>query len=174
MNPSRYSRRWLVQETEAILKRLDTDFLDILYLHRDYHDENFQETVRALNDLIAAGKVRAFGLSNFRGWRIAEVVRLCGQAGVPVPGVCQPCYNLLNRKPEVEVLPACGNYGLGVVLYSPLARGVPTGNYPPGQPCFYPWDHRSGDSMGKSKVPCLLTVQGQFASVFSSLFAINR
>ena len=115
MNRSRYSRRWLMQETEAILKRLDTDFLDILYLHRDYQDENFEETVRALGDLIAAGKIRAFGLSNFRGWRIAEVVRLCGQAGVPLPVVCQPCYNLLNREPEIEVLPACRNYGLGVV-----------------------------------------------------------
>ena len=133
INRSRYSRRWLMQETEAILTRLNTDFLDVLYLHRDYHDENLEEAVRALGDLITAGKIRAFGLSNFRGWRIAEVMRLCQQTGVPQPVVCQPCYNLLNREPEVEVLPACGHYGLGVVPYSPLARGVLTGKYPPGQ-----------------------------------------
>ena len=133
-NHSHYSRRWLVQQTDAILARLQTDYLDILNLHRDYHEENLDEAVRALGDLIRAGKIRSFGLSNFRGWRIAEVVRLCEQAGVPPPAVCQPYYNLLNRGPEVEILPACSHYGLGVVPYSPLARGVLTGKYPPGQP----------------------------------------
>lgn len=134
VNQSHYSRRWLIQETDAILARLETDYLDILYLHRDFHDENLDEAVRALGDLIRAGKIRSFGLSNFRGWRIAEVVRLCEKLGVPQPVVCQPYYNLLNREPEVEILPACAHYGLGVVPYSPLARGVLTGKYPPGQP----------------------------------------
>lgn len=134
VNEGHYSRRWLMQETDAILSRLGTDYLDILYLHRDYQEVNLEEVVRALGDLIRAGKIRSFGLSNFRGWRIAEVVRLCEKTGVPPPAVCQPCYNLLNREPEVEILPACGHYGLGVVPYSPLARGVLTGKYPPGQP----------------------------------------
>ena len=134
INESHYSRRWLVQQTDAILARLQTDYLDILYLHRDYHDENLEEALRALGDLIRLGKIRSFGLSNFRGWRIAEVCRLCEQLGVPPPAVCQPYYNLLNRAPEVEILPACGHYGLGVVPYSPLARGVLTGKYAPGQP----------------------------------------
>ena len=134
VNQSRYSRQWLIQETDAILARLETDYLDILYLHRDYHDENLEEAVRALGDLIRLGKIRSFGLSNFRGWRIAEVVRICKELGVPQPAVCQPYYNLLNRGPELEILPACGHYGLGVVTYSPLARGVLTGKYPPGQP----------------------------------------
>ena len=134
VNEGHYSRRWLMQQTETILKRLQTDYLDILYLHRDYHDMNLEEVVRALGDLISAGKLRSFGLSNFRGWRIAEVVHLCRQLGVPQPVVCQPYYNLLNRGPEVEILPACASYGLGVVPYSPLARGVLTGKYLPGQP----------------------------------------
>lgn len=134
VNESHYARRWLIQETDAILGRLQTDYLDILYLHRDYPEENLEETVQALGDLIRAGKIRSFGLSNFRGWRIAEVYRLCEKAGVPSPSVCQPYYNLLNREPEIEILPACGHYGLGVVPYSPLARGVLTGKYPPGQP----------------------------------------
>lgn len=133
-NQSHYSRRWLMQETDAMLTRLQTDYLDILYLHLDYHEENLEEAVRALGDLIRLGKIRSFGLSNFRGWRIAEVHRLCEKTGVPQPVVCQPYYNLLNRGPEVEILPACGHYGLGVVPYSPLARGVLTGKYPPGQP----------------------------------------
>lgn len=134
INQSHYSRRWIMQQTDTILARLNTDYLDILYLHRDYHGENLEEAVRALGDLIQAGKIRSFGLSNFRGWRIAEIMRLCEKTGVPQPAVCQPYYNLLNRGPEVEILPACGHYGLGVVPYSPLARGVLTGKYPPGQP----------------------------------------
>ncbi|MDO8292117.1 MAG: aldo/keto reductase, partial [Gallionella sp.] len=134
VNEGHFSRSWMLREVEASLARLQTDYVDILYLHRDYHEENLDEAVRALGDLIQAGKIRSFGLSNFRGWRIAEVYRLCEKAGVPPPTVCQPYYNLLNRGPEVEFLPACGHYGLGVVPYSPLARGVLTGKYPPGQP----------------------------------------
>jgi aryl-alcohol dehydrogenase-like predicted oxidoreductase len=132
-NHSHYSRRWITQQVEASLGRLKTDYIDILYLHRDYHEENLEEAVRALGDLIRAGKLHAVGLSNFRGWRIAEFVNLCRQANVPTPAVCQPYYNLLKREPEVEILPACGHYGLGVVPYSPIARGVLTGKYKPGQ-----------------------------------------
>lgn len=134
VNEGHYSRQWLMRQTDAILGRLQTDYLDILYLHRDYPEANLEEAVRALGDLVRAGKIRSFGLSNFRGWRIAEVVHLCRALSVPQPVVCQPYYNLLNRGPEVEILPACGHYGLGVVPYSPLARGVLTGKYPPGQP----------------------------------------
>ncbi|WP_353171858.1 aldo/keto reductase [Paracandidimonas soli] len=131
-NESRYSRQWLVRGVENSLRRLRTDYIDILYLHRDFHRENLEETALALGDLIRAGKIRSFGLSNFRGWRIAEMVHLCRQLHVPQPVVLQPCYNLLNRGPEVEVLPACEHYGLGVVPYSPIARGVLTGKYQPG------------------------------------------
>ena len=73
-------------------------------------------------------------MSNYRGWRIAEIVAECEAQGVPPPVVCQPYYNLLNRMPEVEVLPACDYYGLGVAPYSPVARGVLTGKYAPGAP----------------------------------------
>lgn len=132
-NQSHYSRHWMMREVDESLRRLATDHLDILYLHRDFHEENLDEAVRTLGDLISAGKIRAFGLSNFRGWRIAEMIRLCQQANVPQPVVCQPYYNLLNRGPEVEILPACGHYGLGVVPYSPIARGVLTGKYKAGQ-----------------------------------------
>ncbi len=145
VNQSHYSRKWMLLQTDAILARLKTDYLDILYLHRDFDGENLEEAVRALGDLIRAGKIRSFGLSNFRGWRIAEVVHLCRQLNVPQPVVCQPCYNLLNRSPEVEILPACGHYGLGVVPYSPLARGVLTGKYPPGQPPLEGTRAGSGD-----------------------------
>ncbi|MGA8515843.1 MAG: aldo/keto reductase [Burkholderiaceae bacterium] len=84
--------------------------------------------------MLRAGKIRYWGVSNFRGWRIAEAVRVAQQLGMPAPVVCQPYYNLLNRQPEVEVLPACAHYGIGITPYSPVARGVLTGKYPPGQP----------------------------------------
>ena len=133
-NHFHYSRKWVMQEVDLCLQRLNTDFVDSLYLHRDYHDLNLEEVVQTLGDLIKSGKVRAFGLSNFSGWRIAEIIRLCQQNSVPAPVVCQPYYNLLKRGVEVEVLPACAHYGLGVASYSPIARGVLTGKYPPGQP----------------------------------------
>ncbi len=80
--------------------------------------------MRALGDLIRAGKICSFGLSSLRSWRIAEIVHLCRVLNVPQPVVCQPYYNLLNYMPEVEILPACSHYGMGVVPYSPLACGV--------------------------------------------------
>ena len=77
-------------------------------------------------DLIRAGKLRHFGVSNHRAWRLAEICRLCDQAGIDRPVASQPLYNALNRMIEVEHLPACAHFGVGVFPYSPLARGVLT------------------------------------------------
>jgi aryl-alcohol dehydrogenase (NADP+) len=126
------SRRWMFEATDASLKRLATDWIDITYLHREDHETPLEETVLALADLLRSGKVRYFGVSNFRSWRVAEICNLCDRAGINRPIVSQPYYNAMNRMPEVEHLPACGYYGLGVVPYSPLARGVLTGKYDPG------------------------------------------
>jgi aryl-alcohol dehydrogenase-like predicted oxidoreductase len=76
--------------------------------------------------------VRYFGVSNHRAWRVAEICRLCDEHGIDRPAASQPYYNALNRMPEVEHLPACAHFGLGVVPYSPLARGVLTAKYEPG------------------------------------------
>ena len=133
VNQGHYSRSWMLREVHASLARLQTDHVDILYLHRDYNGMNLEEPLRALDALLRGGQIRYWGVSNFRGWRIAEMVRLAGELGMPAPVVCQPYYNLLNRMPEVEVLPACAHYGIGVTSYSPIARGVLTGKYPPGQ-----------------------------------------
>ena len=136
------TRRYMFQAVDASLKRLGAEVIDILYLHREDHATPLDETVRALGDLIRAGKIRYFGVSNFRGWRVAEICRLCDAAGIGRPVVSQPYYNALNRMPEVEHLPACGHCGLGVVPYSPLARGVLTGKYAPDAPP--PEDSRAG------------------------------
>ena len=132
VNEGHYSRNWMLRELDASLKRLQTDYLDILYLHRDFRGMNLEEPLRALDVMLRSGQIRYWGVSNFNGWRIAELVRLAGQLGMPGPVVCQPYYNLLNRMPEVEVLPACAHYGIGVAPYSPIARGVLSGKYMPG------------------------------------------
>ena len=132
-NSSGLSRRWLMKAIDGSLQRLGVDHVDIYYLHKEDHSTPLAETVAALGDLIRAGKIRYFGVSNYRGWRIAEIVRLAERLGVPPPVVCQPYYNAMNRMPEVEVLPACDHYGLGVAAYSPVARGILAGKYPPGQ-----------------------------------------
>ena len=133
-NEGHYSRSWMLREIDASLTRLQTDHVDILYLHRDFNGMNLEEPLRALSAMLRAGKIRYWGVSNFRGWRIAEMMRIAGQLGMPGPVVCQPYYNLLNRMPEVEILPACAHFGIGVTPYSPIARGVLTGKYLPGQP----------------------------------------
>ena len=131
-NESQYSRTWMLRECEASLQRLATDYIDIYYLHRDFNGMDLEEPLRAIDQLLRAGKIRYWAVSNFRGWRIAEAVHLARAMNMPGPVVCQPYYNLLNRQPEVEVLPACASFGIGVVPYSPIARGVLSGKYAPG------------------------------------------
>ena len=131
-NETGLSRAWVLRAIDGSLKRLGMDHVDVYYLHRDDAETPIEETLVAMGEIIRSGKARYFGLSNFRGWRIAQIAALCEKLGVPAPIVCQPYYNAMNRMPETEVLPACRNYGMGVVPYSPLARGVLTGKYAPG------------------------------------------
>jgi aryl-alcohol dehydrogenase-like predicted oxidoreductase len=123
------SRRYVMGAVDRSLRRLGTDCIDLYYLHRDDPTVPLEETVHALADLVRQGKIRYIGLSNFRAWRVAQVVRLCDELGIDRPAACQPLYNAMNRMPEAELLPACGHFGIGVVPYSPLARGVLTGKY---------------------------------------------
>ena len=141
-NERHYSRKWMLRAIEASLQRLETDHVDLYYLHRDVDGMDLEEPLRAIEQMLRDGKIRYWALSNFRGWRIAEVVHTARQLGMPQPVACQPYYNLLNRMPEVEILPACRHHGIGVVPYSPIARGVLTGKYRPGE--APPADTRAG------------------------------
>ena len=125
------SRHWIMRAVEGSLTRLGVDCIDIYYFHKEDHTTPLAESVRAMGDLIRQGKVRYFDLSNFRSWRVAEICNLCDRMGIDRPVVSQPYYNATNRMSETEHLPACGYFGLGVVPYSPLARGVLTGKYQP-------------------------------------------
>jgi aryl-alcohol dehydrogenase-like predicted oxidoreductase len=136
------SRKWIIRSVEESLRRLGTDYIDLIYFHRAVFDAPLGEAVRAIGDLIQQGKLRYFGVSNFRAWRIAEVSHLADQIGIDRPIASQPLYNIFNRVAEVEQLPAAAHYGLGTVSYSPLARGVLTGKYDADQPP--PADTRAG------------------------------
>jgi aryl-alcohol dehydrogenase-like predicted oxidoreductase len=127
------SRRWIARAVEHSLRRLATDWIDVYYLHRDDETTPMEETLAAMARLIDSGKVHYFGVSNFRAWRVARMVELARRMGVPAPVVCQPPYNAMTRGIETELLPCCAHYGVGVVSYSPLARGVLTGKYRPAE-----------------------------------------
>ena len=130
-NRSGLSRKHLFNAIEASLGRLGTDYLDIYYLHREDHGTPLEVTISAIGDLLRQGKIRHWGLSNYRGWRIAEVIRVAERLGVDKPVISQPLYNIVNRQAETEQITAAAAYGLGVVPYSPLARGVLSGKYAP-------------------------------------------
>ncbi|MPQ67601.1 MULTISPECIES: aldo/keto reductase [Pseudomonas] len=130
-NRSGLSRKHLFNAIEASLGRLGTDYLDIYYLHREDHSTPLEVTISAIGDLLRQGKIRHWGLSNYRGWRIAEVIRVAERLGVDKPVISQPLYNIVNRQAETEQITAAAAYGLGVVPYSPLARGVLSGKYAP-------------------------------------------
>jgi aryl-alcohol dehydrogenase-like predicted oxidoreductase len=125
------SRKWIMKACEDSLVRLGTDHIDLYYLHADDPDMPAEEPVRAMADLIKAGKICHWGVSNLKGWRIAQMAGLCDNLSVPRPTVCQPYYNAMNRMPEVDILPACKAFNIAVVPFSPLARGVLTGKYDP-------------------------------------------
>lgn len=130
-NRSGLSRKHIFNGIDASLTRLGTDYLDLYYLHREDHNTPLDVTVSAIGDLIRQGKIRYWGLSNYRGWRIAEVIRIADKLGIDRPVISQPLYNIVNRQAETEQITAAQNYGLGVVPYSPLARGVLSGKYAP-------------------------------------------
>ncbi len=122
-------RKWLMQACDESRIRLKTDYIDIYYLHVDDYETPLEETLGALATLVDRGWIHYYGISNFPAWRIADLVHTAGAMGLSKPVVCQPNYSLVNRLPEVEILPACAHFGIGVAPYSPLARGILTGKY---------------------------------------------
>ena len=102
-------------------------------MHRDDEDTPLEETLSTMARLIELGKIRYYGVSNFRAWRVARLVETARRMGVPPPIACQPTYNAMTRGIETELLPCCAHYGIGVVVYSPLARGVLTGSTAPAK-----------------------------------------
>lgn len=130
---ARGSRRYIIQAVEASLRRLGTEWIDLYQYHTADHATPIDETLAALDDLVRSGKVRYVGHSNFAGWQIAEAEYVARQLGGARFISTQNHYNLLDRRAELEVLPAAGAFSLGVLPYFPLANGLLTGKYSAGK-----------------------------------------
>lgn len=129
---ARGSRRYVMRAVEASLRRLGTDWIDLYQLHAPDPRTPVEETLAALDDLVRAGKVRYVGHSNRAGWQIADAEHVARARGLTRFVSAQNHYNLLDRRAELEVLPAAQAYGLGVLPYFPLANGLLTGKYSRG------------------------------------------
>ncbi len=130
---ARGSRRYIARAVEASLRRLGTDHIDLYQLHSPDENTPIEETLDALDDLVRAGKVRYIGHSNMAGWQIAEAEFVARARGGARFVSSQNHYNLLDRRAELEVIPAADAYGLGVLPYFPLANGLLTGKYSSGK-----------------------------------------
>jgi aryl-alcohol dehydrogenase-like predicted oxidoreductase len=123
------TRRNILLNIEQSLRRLGTDYLDVYFIHRFDELTPLEETLRALDDLVQAGKVLYLGASNFAAWQIAKALGISARYGWAPFAVIQPMYNLVKRQAEVEILPLALSEGLGVIPYSPLGAGLLTGKY---------------------------------------------
>ncbi|MFW6335780.1 MAG: aldo/keto reductase, partial [Phycisphaeraceae bacterium] len=131
LNPNRWgnSRRQIISECERSLRRLQTDYIDLLQMHRPHPDCAIDETMRALDDLVSSGKVRYVGCSTFAAWQVVESLWVSEKLGLNRFVTEQPPYHLLDRRIERELVPMCRTYGFGVIPWSPLAGGFLTGKY---------------------------------------------
>ena len=134
---------------EASLRRLGTDYIDLYQQHGPDPSTPIEETLRALDDLVSAGKVRYLGNSNYSGWQIADADWTARQLGANRFVSAQNHYNLLDRRAEREVVPACKRFGLGILPYFPLASGLLTGKMTAGT-SFAADDHRNFNRYGQS------------------------
>ncbi|REE03293.1 aldo/keto reductase [Citricoccus muralis] len=130
---ARGSRRYIVKAVEASLRRLGTGWIDLYQFHTPDDATPIEETLSALDDLLRSGKVRYIGHSNRAGWQIAEAEFVARELGTETFISAQNHYNLLDRRAELEVLPAARAFGLGVLPYFPLANGLLTGKYSSGR-----------------------------------------
>jgi aryl-alcohol dehydrogenase-like predicted oxidoreductase len=129
LNQRGLSRRHIVQALEGSLRRLATDRIDLYFIHGFDALTPMDETLRALDDLVHAGKVLYIGVSNWAAWQIAKALGLSALGGLARFQCIQPMYNLVKRQAEVELLPLAESEGLGVISYSPLGSGLLTGKY---------------------------------------------
>lgn len=133
VNDRGLSRKHLFVQIEKSLRALKTDHVDIFYCHRYDPDTDMEETLRALDDLVAQGKVLYTGISEWPADRISVGVQIQKQLGLRKIAASQPVYNMFNRYIESAVIPICDEAGIGQVVFSPLAQGVLTGKYKAGQ-----------------------------------------
>jgi aryl-alcohol dehydrogenase-like predicted oxidoreductase len=133
-NNSGLSRKHIRESIDVSLRRLGTDYVDLYQAHRYDYDTPLEETMRAFDDLVRAGKVLYVGVSEWRAEQIADALRIAAALGLDRIVSNQPQYNMLWRVIEPEIVPLCEKEGIGQVCFSPIAQGVLTGKYRPGAP----------------------------------------
>lgn len=126
------SRRYIMNAVDDSLRRLGTDYIDLYQQHIPDTETSIEETLRALDDLVSIGKVRYIGHSNFSGWQVSDAHWTAKYNGLNQFVTAQNLYNLLDRRIEQEVIPACEKYGVGMLPFFPLASGMLTGKYKRG------------------------------------------
>ncbi|RJQ74955.1 aldo/keto reductase [Pseudonocardiaceae bacterium YIM PH 21723] len=126
---ARASRRYVQQAVDSSLRRLDTDWIDLYQLHRPDPGTPIEETLDALSDLVAAGKIRYIGHCNLAGWQVADAAWTAKTRNLPAPISAQNHYSLLEREAEREIIPSCQKFQVGLLPYFPLANGLLTGKY---------------------------------------------
>lgn len=142
------TRRHIIEQCEASLKRLQTDYIDLYQIHRPNAEYPIDETLRALDDLIRAGKVRYIGTSTFAAWQLLESLWASKEYGLNRFICEQPPYNLLDRQVERELIPMAQTYGIGIIPWSPLASGRLSGRYKRGEDA--PGDSRLARAVERS------------------------
>ncbi len=138
------SRKHIFEQCHASLKRFNTEYVDLYQCHRHDPEVPMYELVRTMDDLTRQGKILYWGVSEWSAEQIDEAVRVANEINAMPPISNQPCYNMLDRKIESEVIPMSKRHGLGQVVFSPLAQGVLTGKYKPDEKV--PSDSRAADS----------------------------
>lgn len=128
--PAGFQPEQVVEQVETSLKRLQTDWIDLLYLHRPDHQTPIEVTLEACQKLFRQGKFRWLGLSNYASWQIADICHICKQNDWALPATYQGVYNALTRNVEPELFPSLRKFGIKFYAYNPLAGGLLTGKYP--------------------------------------------
>ncbi len=155
VNDRGLSRKHILESCNASLRRLQTDYVDLYQAHRFDYETPLEETLRAFDDLVRAGKVHYIGVSEWKASEIAQALEIAGQMGFDRIVSSQPQYNMLWRVIEAEVVPLCEAEGIGQIVWSPIAQGVLTGKYLPGQ--APPEGSRATDPTGSNFMKRLLT-----------------
>lgn len=170
------SRKHIMEQCEASLKRLGTDYIDLYQCHRFDEETPVEETLRALDDLVASGKVLYAGVSEWTGAQLTEAAGISKRLGLRPLVSNQPIYNMLERYIEKEVLPVSEREGYGQVVFSPLAQGILTGKYKPGQ--AVPQDSRAANDrtngvinsyLREDVLQCVQKLEGLAAEIDATL-----
>lgn len=133
-NNAGLSRRNILSAADASLKRLDTDYIDVYYMHAPDYETSMEESLEAMSSLVKSGKVRYIGVSNFAAWQIADMLSICDKRNYIAPIITQNVYNSITRGIETELIPFLKAHSIGMAIYNPIAGGLLAGKHKPGQP----------------------------------------